>query len=232
MATGIFFTSEGGVTVNAQKIFSQAFVIEPLVLIPAILIVVLSLLRLKVQLMMGTSILASAAVAFWIQGISLDDVLKISALGYAPTDKIISKLLSGGGIISMANVIAIVCLSSFYAGIFQATGFLNRLQSTMINLGKKFSSFVSVLVAAIITNMIGCNQTLAIMLTHQLCKKVEPNAEKFALHIENTAVIIAPLVPWSIANVVPLTLINAPESSIFAAWYLWLIIICCLLSKR
>ena len=232
LATGIFFTSEGGVTVNAQKIFSQAFVIEPLVLIPAILIVVLSLLRLKVQLMMGTSILASAAVAFWIQGISLDDVLKISALGYAPTDKIISKLLSGGGIISMANVIAIVCLSSFYAGIFQATGFLNRLQSTMINLGKKFSSFVSVLVAAIITNMIGCNQTLAIMLTHQLCKKVEPNAEKFALHIENTAVIIAPLVPWSIANVVPLTLINAPESSIFAAWYLWLIIICCLLSKR
>ena len=54
----------------------------------------------------------------------------------------------------------------------------------------------------------------------------------FALNIENTAVIIAPLIPWSIAGVIPLTLINAPTSSIFAAWYLYLIPLCCLTSGR
>jgi len=102
----------------------------------------------------------------------------------------------------------------------------------MIRLGKKFSSFASVLVASIITSMIACNQTLAIMLTHQLCKKVEPNAEIFAIQIENSAVIISPMIPWSIASVIVLMPIAAPKISILAAWYLWLIPICLLLKKN
>ena len=176
--------------------------------------------------------MACAAVAIWIQDAKVFELIKISLLGYYPLDTELAKILSGGGIISMANVVAIVCLSSCYAGIFQATGFLNRLQSLMISLGKKFSSFASVLVAATITSMIACNQTLAIMLTHQLCKKVEPRAEIFAIQIENSAVIISPMIPWSIASVIVLMPIAAPKISILAAWYLWLIPLCCLASRR
>ena len=132
----------------------------------------------------------------------------------------------------MANVLAIVCLSSCYAGIFQATGFLNSLQNFMIRLGEKFSPVFSVIVAAIITSMISCNQTLAIMLTYQLCKKVEPRPEVLAIHIENSAVVISPLIPWSIAGAVVLTPIAAPIESILAAWYLWLIPLCCLVLAR
>lgn len=223
LAAGIFFAGEGAVTVNAKEIFAQTFTIRPLVLIPAILIVVLSLLRLKVQLMMGASILACVAVAVFIQDTPPIDLLSFAVTGYAPNNSELAKLLSGGGILSMLNVIAIVCLSSCYAGIFQATGFLNRLQDLMIRLGKKFSPFASVFVAAIITGMISCNQTLTIMLTYQLCKKVEPRADILALHIENSAVVISPLIPWSIAGVVVLTPITAPQISLLAAWYLYLI---------
>ncbi|MBR3050822.1 MAG: hypothetical protein IKG61_05150 [Selenomonadaceae bacterium] len=102
----------------------------------------------------------------------------------------------------------------------------------MISIGKKFSPFVSVLIASIITSMTACNQTLAIMLTHQLCKKVEPRPEIFAIQIENTAVIISPLIPWSIASVIVLMPIAAPSTSILAAFYLWLIPICSLISRR
>lgn len=231
LVAGIFFVGGGAATVDAKEIFAQAFVIRPLVLIPAILIVVLSLFRLRVQLIMSASILTCAAIAFELQGIKIFELIKIAMFGYYPNDTELAKIMSGGGIISMAKVSAIVGLSSCYAGIFQATGFLNKLQSMMISLGKKFSPFASVLTAAIVTNMIACNQTLAIMLTHQLCNKVESRADLFALHIENSAVIVAPLVPWAIASVVPLTLINAPSSSIFAAWYLYLIPLYCLASK-
>lgn len=222
-AAGIFFAGGGAATVDAKEIFARTFTITPSVLIPAVLIVVLSLLRLRVQLMMLASILACMAVAILIQGAEIFWLLKVAAFGYYPSDAQLAKILSGGGIISMASVSAIVGLSSCYAGIFQATGFLNRLQSLLIRLGKKFSPFASVLTAAVVTNMAACNQTLAIMLTHQLCRTVEPRAEIFALHLENSAVVVAPLIPWAIANVVPLTLINAPPSSLFAAWYLWLI---------
>ena len=232
LAAGKFFTTDGAPIVDAKEIFSQAFEINFIVLIPAILIVVLSLLKLRVQLMMAASILACAAIGFLIQGISVGELLKIALLGYYPLDTELATILSGGGIISMANVSAIVGLSSCYAGIFQATGFLNRLQSLMISIGKRFSSFESVLIASIITGMISCNQTLSIMLTHQLCKKVEPRPEIFAIQIENTAVIISPLIPWSIASVIVLMPIAAPSNSILAAFYLWLIPICSLISRR
>ena len=181
--------------------------------------------------MMLASILACVVVAIQIQGAEIFELLKVAAVGYYPSDEELAKILSGGGIISMVSVVAIVCLSSCYAGIFQATGFLNRLQSLLLALGKKFSSFASVLTAAVVTNMAACNQTLAIMLTHQLCRPVEPRAEIFAIQLENSAVVVAPLIPWAIANVVPLTLINAPPASLFAAWYLWLIPICQLLKN-
>ena len=232
LGAGIFFADGGQSTVNVKEIFASNFDLQPLVLIPAILIVVLSLLRLRVQLMMAASILACAAVSIGIQGAAVDELLTIALLGYYPKDAELAKIMSGGGIISMLNVMAIVGLSSCYAGIFQATGFLDKLQSLMIRLGKKFSPFVSVLTAATITSMIACNQTLAIMLTHQLCKNVESRAEDFAIDIENTAVIVSPMIPWSIASVVVLTPIAAPKISILAAWYLYLIPLCCLASRR
>ncbi len=222
---GIFFVS-GWTEIDAAEIFAKAFAIRPEVLIPAILIVLLSLMKLRVQLMIGASILASFIIALTIQGVTFGELLKIALLGFYPSDVELAKLLSGGGVISMANVLAILCISSCYAGIFKATGFLNSLQNFMIRFGKKFTPFLSVIIAATITSMISCNQTLAIMLTHQLCKKVEPCPDVFAIDIENSAVVISPLIPWSIAGVVVLTPLNAPPVSILAAWYLWLIPLC------
>lgn len=232
LLAGIFFAGEGSTVVNAKEIFARTFEINFIVLIPAVLIVVLSLLRLRVQLMIGASILACAVIAICLQGMSFGELIKIAVFGYYPTDTELAKLLSGGGMISMANVLAILCLSSCYAGIFQATGFMNRLQALMIRLGKKVSPFFSVVIAAIITSMISCNQTLAIMLTHQLCKTVEPRADVFAINIENSAVVISPMIPWSIASAIILMPIAAPQISILAAWYLYLIPICCLVSNR
>lgn len=232
LLAGIFFAGEGSTVVNAKEIFARTFEINFIVLIPAVLIVVLSLLRLRVQLMIGASILACAVIAICLQGMSFGELIKIAVFGYYPTDTELAKLLSGGGMISMANVLAILCLSSCYAGIFQATGFMNRLQALMIRLGKKVSPFFSVVIAAIITSMISCNQTLAIMLTHQLCKTVEPRADVFAINIENSAVVISPMIPWSIASAIILMPIAAPQISILAAWYLYLIPICSLIERQ
>ena len=228
---GISFVS-GWTEIDAAEIFARAFAIRPEVLIPAILIVVLSLMKLRVQLMIGASILASFIIALTIQGVTVGELLKIAVLGFHPNDAELAKLLSGGGVISMANVLAILCISSCYAGIFKATGFLNSLQNFMIRIGEKFTPFLSVIVAATVTSMISCNQTLAIMLTHQLCKKVDPRPEVFAIDIENSAVVISPMIPWSIAGAVVLTPLNAPPVSILAAWYLYLIPICYLVASR
>ena len=79
--------------------------------------------------------------------------------------------------------------------------------------------------------MLTCNQTLTIMLTHQLCIDIETEKEKFAIDLENSAVVIAPLIPWSIAGAVPLASAGASMASLFAACFLYLLPIYTLISS-
>ena len=74
---------------------------------------------------------------------------------------------------------------------------------------------------AVLMSMIACNQALSTILTSQLCRGVEPDNKKYALDLENTVIVMAPLVPWSIAGAVPLATVGAPLSGILFAFYLY-----------
>ena len=71
--------------------------------------------------------------------------------------------------------------------------------------------------------MIACNQSLATLLTAQLCEELYTRRSDLALDLEDTVIVIAPLIPWSIAGAVPLASIGAPDSSILFAVYLYLL---------
>ena len=51
-------------------------------------------------------------------------------------------------------------------------------------------------------------------------KNAEPDKEKRALALEDTVVLMAALVPWSIAGNVPISTIGAPMASLCLAFYL------------
>lgn len=123
----------------------------------------------------------------------------------------------------MGQDAAIVCLSSSYAGIFEGTGMLKHLKEKMERFGERTSAYGCVLGTALVTVMIACNQSLPIILTSQICDTVEPDRQKLAIDIENTAVVLAPLIPWNIAGMVPLATISVPAVSILAACYLYMI---------
>ena len=61
------------------------------------------------------------------------------------------------------------------------------------------------------------------MLTQQLCGELEEDAYEFANDLEDTAVIVPALVPWSIACAVPLSSIGAPTQAVIFACYLYLL---------
>ena len=70
---------------------------------------------------------------------------------------------------------------------------------------------------------VACNQTLSIMLTNQLCDHLESDEHRKAINLEDTAVVVAPLIPWSIAGAVPLASVGAPTSSLTLAVFLYLL---------
>ncbi len=123
----------------------------------------------------------------------------------------------------MVNVIAIICLSSSYFGIFNGTNMLESIQHSVEALAHKTTNFFTGTIVAIVAVMISCNQTLAVMLTYQLNKDIYHDDKKTASMLADTAIVIPPLVPWSIACAVPLAAVDAPVASILFACYLYLL---------
>lgn len=208
---------------NAAELFCRSFNLSWITLVPAALVIILSARRIDVKAIMITSTIAAAIIASEIQHMPLTEIFASCLLGFHPADPDLARLASGGGIVSMADVVAIICISSSYAGMFSGTGFLEAIQTHMTILSQRITPFGTIIATSIITSMISCNQTLATMLTHQLCQSVEPDPQRLAIHLENTVIIISALIPWSIACSAFLAIIKAPISSVPVACYLYLI---------
>ncbi|MBU5480872.1 Na+/H+ antiporter NhaC family protein [Blautia sp. MSJ-19] len=204
-------------------IFKSEFWISWITLLPAVVILVLSVMKAGVKAAMSASIVTAIPICIAVQHMPVQKLPGLLLMGYHSADLTIAGMLNGGGIASMLKVGAIVCISSSYSGIFQKTGILDGLQKMVYTLAEKTQPYFAVLVTAILTSVIACNQTLAIMLTDQLCSKTESDNLRFANFLEDSAVIVAPLVPWSIACAVPLTAAGAPGYSILFALFLYLL---------
>ncbi len=218
-----FSAGNGGEVPDLNALFSKEFSLHWLSVIPAVVILTLSLLRVKVKFAMLASIVSALIIGLTVEKIEFLEFLKIMILGFEAKTPEISHMINGGGLVSMLKSAAIVCLSSAYSGIFSATGLLNSLKEKTDALSEKITPFGATMLISIFTSLISCNQTLAIILAHQLCDGNEKDKNTAAINLENTAVVISPLVPWSIAGAVPLASSGAPTASLLAACYLYIL---------
>ena len=219
---GFQFHSQAAQT-DLTALFSREVTLHPAALLPAAVILILALMRIPVKYAMLASIITSLLVGSAIQHFTPGKLPALLLTGFHAADAEAAAFLNGGGICSMIKVAAIVCISSSYAGIFQSTGLLDGLKAGLVRLGAHITPFGAILLASVGTSMISCNQTLSIMLTDQLGRELEPDAGRMALDLENSAVVVAPLIPWSIAGAVPLSTVGAPMTSLFAAFFLYLV---------
>lgn len=218
-----FVSNPTGTIPNLQALFGRAFSLHWVALLPALTILLLSYWKVPVKRAMLVSILTALPICVLVQGVPLSELVPLILTGYKSPDTEVAAMLNGGGITSMIHVAAIVCLSSAYSGIFQKTGLLNGAKHAISALSVRTTPYTATLCTSVLASMVACNQTLAVILTHQLCGDLEPEQEKLALTLEDSAVVVAPLVPWSIAGAVPLASIGAPTISILAACYLYLL---------
>ncbi|MDF2879759.1 MAG: mleN [Clostridiaceae bacterium] len=215
---------------NASMVneISTYFTINFLTLMPALIILVLSFFKIDVKKSMSISIILAVAISNIIQHRSMVSILKYAIFGFTMDNgSNLSKVMTGGGIISMVKVSFIVFISSTFAGIFENTDMLKSLENIILKAKSKRSVYFTTVLVSIIASAFGCTQVIAIMLTELLVKKIylknKIDNYKLASDIENTAVVIAPLIPWNIAVLVPLTSLNAPFISIFFCTYLYLL---------
>ncbi|MBQ5782180.1 MAG: sodium:proton antiporter [Oscillospiraceae bacterium] len=227
IALGLNAAPSGNVP-DLKSLFSKEFALTPFALVPAVVIFVLSLLRVNVKIAVTASILSSLPLCILVQNIPVADIPAIMIMGFSATNSDVAAMLDGGGLVSMLRAVSIVCISSCYSGIFQQTGLLDRAKVLVDKLCSKTTPYTTMLVTSIVAGMIACNQTLAIMLTHQLCGHCEKDQYKCALDMENTVVLTAPLIPWSIACGAALSAIEVSTACIVYAFFIYLVPLCCL----
>ena len=215
-----FKSTISNISVNVTEIFKQNYNLNIIVIIPAILIVILSILKINVKKTMLVSIVISFIIAIFIQRDSIVALINYCIFGYHHPNERLNLMMKGGGILSMVNVSLIVGISSSYSGIFKETKMLVSLKKYLKNFSKKTSSYFVIFLSSIISGAIACNQSLGTILTNELCGELVEK-QKMAIILENTIVLLAGLIPWNIAMEIPLKAIDVGIMAGVYAFYLY-----------
>ena len=215
-----FKSTVSNINVDVTEIFKQNYNLNIIVIIPAILIIVLSLLKINVKKTMLISIIISFIIAMFIQKDSISSLINYCIFEYYHSNEKLNLMMKGGGILSMVNVSLIVGISSSYSGIFKETKMLVSLKKYLKEFSKRTSNYLVIFISAMVSGAIACNQSLGTILTNELCGELVEKQE-MAIILENTVILLVGLIPWNIAMGVPLKTIGVGFLSGIYAFYLY-----------
>jgi NhaC family Na+:H+ antiporter len=225
VASGLIYAVLGGAVATTVELpdfaatFERDFVLTPLTILPVVVMLVLSLAHVSVKATMLASLAVAVVECVTLQGIPLEQIPGILVFGYHTADPAVASMVNGGGVMSMADVAAIIIIASTYSGLFDGTGLLSGLQDSITKIARRTTAFTGVLLTSIVTSLIACDQVVATMLTAQLCTSCEHSGSALALDLENSCVMLPALVPWSTSAVAILSFIGAPTTSVVFAVY-------------
>lgn len=207
------------------------------VLLPAV-VVLGAALRVPVRYTLALSIGVAAAIASMVQGFSWGELLRFTWSGfYLPEAAALAGLFQGGGVLPMIRVCGVVVVSTALAGILTQTGLLGQVRTLTKPTSKRAQTrpkrsqqFLHTGLVGTAAALFGCTQTIAILLTQRLVHQNYSHdsgadgqaAQEQALDLENTVVVLSPLVPWNIAGLVPATVLMSDAGFIPFAVYLYL----------
>ncbi len=189
---------------SLQQQLGDLFIISPWLLI--VPIIVLSLIALKVPALPGLTIgsILGCIVAVFIQGVSVSELLGIMIYGFEleSDNLVLENLLNNGGTEAMMYTISLVMLAMSLGGILETSGILETIVTGLLKFAKSTKSLIASTVATCVTtNIIACDQYLAILLPGRMYVKAY---RKQGLHpknlsrtIEDAGTMTSPLVPWN-----------------------------------
>lgn len=204
----------------------RTFVLGPTALFPALLLLALSLIRVRLEKTLVISIVAAAGIAILVQHAGVHELLQALIWGFNGDNGGAARLMiHGGGLFSMTNTAFAVLVSCALAGLLEGTRFFDRfknaLQSASDGRSRQFGvmTLVSLLAAAI-----GGSQSTATVMTHTMMQDSYQNPSNLALDLENSGVLLSALIPWNIAALAPATALGVSTYSFIPyAFYLYLL---------
>jgi len=204
---GFFY---GGGQADLEKVnqvlagIDAQFTINPLLLIPPVVIIVLAFRKIPAVPGIAIGILAAAILGVFFQGNSFGSLLSAAYGGYASNSGVeaVDNLLTKGGFSSMMYTVSLVICAMMYGGIMEKT---NQVRVVVDVILKKAKTSGSLITATVLTgigsNLILCEQYMSIVMTGkmyaQAYKDKGLHPKNLSRAVEDSATVTANLVPWN-----------------------------------
>ena len=218
------------------ELLSGSFDLRWPVLLPALLMLVLALCRVPIVWAIAASAALALRFSVFMQGVPLTEALKVAVSGFAPQGDL-GRVLSGGGLLSMASSVLLIFSTCLYAGVLEGIQALAPIERQVERLSGRIGRFPAAMVLSLGIDAIFCNQGVTILMDEQLLaesyRRDGASRQELAIDIANSGVVMASLIPWSVALTVPMSMLAVdPLKGLPWCLLLYLIPLCYLVTKR
>lgn len=197
----------GDAKVLIDGLFSS-FNINPLMLIPPLLVIVMSVRRIPANAVFGIAIIFSIIWAMIFQGVHLSDVLDVAVNGFVSNSGVesLDNLLSRGGVMSMSYTTFVMLFAGMFAGLLKELGIL----ATIMGKVKKYVSTPGSLITAVVASCIAlmtagggqyATLTLPGVAFRESFDEMDIHSCVLSRTMEDTGTLIGTIIPWDITGI-------------------------------
>ena len=209
---GVFNSVDSSLNLNDVTVLTDGlrtqFHISPLMLIPPVLTIILSLKRVPAIAVFGISIFFGMGWAIVFQGMNFTEMCSIAFYGYisnGPVDAL-NELLSRGGAASMANTIYVSMFSGIFAGLLHNLRILPTLMDQVARFIKSSRGLITLTSLSCVLLMIGgggqyTTLTLPGVAFHDTFKKYDVHPAVLSRTMENSGTLIGSIIPWDVSGI-------------------------------
>ena len=218
-----------------SEMISKGFDLSPLLLVPAAVMLVLPLFKVNIKITAFVSIAAAFVLAVIYQGADPLALTKSLVLGYEAEGAALSRIFTGGGMISMANVCGVVFISCAYAQIIKETGMFRDLFHLMCSGCSKVGRVYMTFILGTCFSGLFCSGSAAIIMSSMMLddayEKTGGSRQELAIDIENTAELTATWVPWSTACMAAFSVMAIQSTALVYSFFVFVLPVYYMLRK-
>ena len=194
------------------------FNLNPILILPAILVLLVSVFKLPALLGMGLTVVVSIVFALVFQGVNFVELMNYAANGFSLSTgvDIVDPMLNRGGITSMTGL-----LITFMVDVLAKDVLLKFIKSRGVLVT------VTLIYCYIVNFLTAGGQTVAIIVTEQT---FEDAFDRMGIHrrvlsrtLEDAGTLSAPIVPWGVATLYVMEVLGCGTEYIPYCWFIFIV---------
>ena len=194
-------------TMDVQKIqtaLSTQFYLSPLLLLPPLFVILMSIKRCSVLPALAAAVGAGAIIAIALQKADIADLVNVMHYGYESStgETSIDELLSGGGLDKMMWTVSLILCALSLGGIMEGGRMLESVAAAILKSVYSTGALVTATVGTCFaTNIVAPDQYLSIIVPGRMYREAyqrrKLHPKNLSRTVEDAGTLSSPLVPWN-----------------------------------